>query len=80
MIAEVLEESEPPVNNRMAALGGVVFRWSTDQSSIPTESPNVAAEELKLRLTGRYANVGFICSRSKPLRLAGNSKNGRSPK
>ena len=80
VIAEVLEESEPPVNNRMAALGSVVFRWSTDQSSIPTESPNVAAEELKLRLTGRYANVGFICSRSKPLRLAGNSKNGRSPK
>ena len=26
-----MEDSEPPVNNRMAALGGVVFRWSIYQ-------------------------------------------------
>jgi uncharacterized membrane protein len=51
VIAEVLEESEPPVNNRMAALGGVVFRWSTDQSRIPTESPNSAdLDELRVKI------------------------------
>ena len=42
VIAEVLEESEPPVNNGNVALGGVVSRWSTDQRRVPTESPDAA--------------------------------------
>jgi len=42
VIAEVLEDSEPQVNNRMAALGGVVFRWSIDQKRIPGESAKAA--------------------------------------
>src|SRR5579862_2315136 len=33
--------------------------------------------ELKPTLTSRYANVGFICSRSKALRLAEDAKNSR---
>jgi uncharacterized membrane protein len=42
VIAEVLEDSEPQVNNRMAALGGVVFRWSVDQKRIPGECAKAA--------------------------------------
>jgi uncharacterized membrane protein len=34
VIAEVTEVSEPPVDNRMAELGGVVFRWTTDRIKI----------------------------------------------
>jgi uncharacterized membrane protein len=34
VIAEVLEESEPSVDNRMAELGGVVFRWTIDQINL----------------------------------------------
>ena len=34
MIAEVTEVSEPPVDNRMAELGGVVFRWTIDRIKI----------------------------------------------
>jgi hypothetical protein len=30
VIAEATEESEPSVDNRMAELGGVVFRWTKD--------------------------------------------------
>ena len=52
VIAEVLEEdSEPPVNNCMAALGGVVFRWSIDQNRIPGESAKAAdADELRVKI------------------------------
>jgi uncharacterized membrane protein len=31
VIAEVTDESEPSVDNRMAELGGVVFRWTIDR-------------------------------------------------
>jgi uncharacterized membrane protein len=34
VIAEVMEESEPSVDNRMAELGGAVFRWTIDQMNI----------------------------------------------
>jgi len=34
VIAEVTEVSEPPVDNRMAELVGVVFRWTTDRIKI----------------------------------------------
>ena len=57
VIAEVLEESEPPVNNRMAALGGVVFRWSTDQRRIPTQSPSAAdLSELRVKIEDAIEN------------------------
>ena len=51
MIAEVLEDSEPPVNNRMAALGGVVFRWSIDQTRILGGSAKAAVvDELRVKI------------------------------
>jgi uncharacterized membrane protein len=51
VIAEVLEDSEPPVNNRMAALGGVVFRWSSDQTRTPGESAKAADfDELRAKI------------------------------
>jgi hypothetical protein len=34
VIAEVTEVSEPPVDNRMAELGGIVFRWTIDRIKI----------------------------------------------
>ena len=47
----ILEDSEPPVNNRMAALGGAVFRRSIDQTRIPGESAKAAdVHELRVKI------------------------------
>ena len=50
VVAEVLEETQPSVNNRMAALGGVVFRWTLDQIRIRDERPKAAGlDELSVK-------------------------------
>lgn len=92
VIAEVLEESEPSVNNGMASFGGVVFQRSIYQTSTLGESAKAAdVDELRAKIEDAIENrrakaeaqraartLDSFCSRSKPLRAAGSAQSGWS--
>ena len=48
VIAEVLEESEHSVDARMAALGGIVFRWTSGQIRTGSEEPKIQRTNAKV--------------------------------
>lgn len=57
VIAEVTEESEPSVDNRMAELGGVVFRWTIDRIKIGENKQRSAdLDELGVKIDDAIAS------------------------
>jgi len=69
VIAEVLEESEPSVNNGMASFGGVVFQRSIDQTSTLGESAKAAdVDELRAKIEDAIENRRAKAEARKELR------------
>lgn len=72
VIAEVLEESEPSVNNGMASFGGVVFQRSIYQTSTLGESAKAAdVDELRAKIEDAIENRRLKLRRAKSCENAG---------